>query len=360
MKNIAVSLPSKPRQAYRIYVGTNIVKDIAALFDFKAYSKIMIITDEVGAKHYLQELQAKLPLKSGAVVLPNGESSKHIESSQIIWKALLDGGFDRKSLVINLGGGVICDMGGFAAATYMRGIDFIHIPTTLLAQVDASIGGKTGINFGGIKNPIGAIYQPTGIVIDTAFLSTLPDREFISGFGEIIKQALIWDKDYLVEATSKLPGEFSPAELEAIIDRSCQIKLEVMSSDENENDQRKLLNYGHTIGHGFEAVSHESPRPLLHGEAVSIGIVAENYIAVKEGIMSAADAEIAKEALIGVSLPVSISNVNADDVLEKMNSDKKSDSGKLQFTLVDRIGHALYNQSVPDEIVAEAVSSVIQ
>lgn len=360
MKNITVSLPSKPREGYRIYVGTDIVKDIADMFDFTAYSKIMIVTDEVGKQHFLEDLQSALPGESEVVVLPNGEGSKHIESAQLIWNALLEAGFDRKALVINLGGGVICDMGGFAASTYMRGIGFIHIPTTLLAQVDASIGGKTGINFGGIKNPIGAIRQPSGIVTDTQLLTTLPDREFVSGFGEIIKQALIWDKDYLTEATAKLPRDLTSQELEVIIERSCQIKLEVMSSDENENDQRKLLNYGHTIGHGFEAVSHEGDNSLLHGEAVSIGIVAENHLGVKLGLMSAEDAETAKKALAETGLPVTISNIEADSVIKKMRSDKKNNSGRLQFTLIDRIGHALYNQAAPDDLVAEAVRSVIK
>lgn len=358
MKEVKVELSLGERRGYSIHVGPGSIKRLGSLYDLGRYSKVVVITDETVQPLLLEELESSLPEGSAALRLPAGERHKDIDSVQKIWKALHDTGCDRKSLVINLGGGVIGDLGGFAASTYMRGIDFLNVPTTLLSQVDSSIGGKTGMNFAGIKNLIGSFNQPVGVVIDPQTLATLPTRELSSGFAEVIKHGLIWDRDYFEQVTAKKPADFTQDELTDIISGSCAIKLAIIKDDVREGGARKLVNFGHSVGHALEAISHDSDKPLLHGEAISLGMVAEADISVRSGKLATEDLEKVRRALTDAGLPVSLSGMDVDEVMEKMRSDKKNTGGRPNFTLIDSIGHALYDQEVPANVVTEALEAI--
>lgn len=359
MQKITVS-PS-PGQPYTctVIVGINTINDISSLFDLQHYSTLFIVTDEAVAPLFLDTLLSVLPSEAASMILPPGEQHKHIETVQNIWTAMHEAACDRQSLVINLGGGVIGDLGGFAAATYMRGIDFINIPTTLLAQVDASIGGKTGFNFAGIKNLIGSLQQPLSVIIDPQTLTNLPEREFLSGFAEIIKHGLIADSQFFEQVTSKPPLEFNVEEMADIIAQSCRIKAKVVSEDETEQGSRKLLNFGHTIGHAVEALSFETGTPLLHGEAISLGMLAEADISLRQDLLSSADFERIKQALTTAGLATAVINMPVERILEKMQSDKKNDHGQVNFTLLEGVGQTSYNNHVPPSVVTEAIQAII-
>lgn len=339
-----------------IFIGSGLMEKIPTLLDIKKYSKIFIITDQNTKPLFLKKLISTLPIKSGSIDLPSGEKAKNIESIKKIWEALVKGQYDRKSLVINLGGGVICDMGGFAASTFMRGLDFLNIPTTLLAQVDASVGGKTGIDFAGIKNLIGAFDQPMAVIVDVDALATLPKREFLSGFSEIIKHGLICNEKYFEKITSKHPLQFTDKELIGIIAKSIQIKADIIEEDETEENNRKILNFGHTVGHAIESLSLESASPLLHGEAVSIGMFIEAKISHQMKLIPAADLQLIKQSLINADLPVSVNLTEVDKVIKLMRSDKKNEKGKINFTLLDGIGKAIINQYVPKSIIKKELA----
>ncbi len=357
MHTLSVKPDIKPQKATTIHVGSGAIEQISSLFDSSRYSSLFIVADK-NVQVHLKKLLKALPKEVVAVVLPIGAQPKDLKGIQKIWTAMHKAGCDRQSLVINLGGGSIGDRGGFAASTYMRGVDFLNIPTTLLSQVDASVGGKTGFDFDGIKNLIGAFSQPMGVLVDPQLLDTLPSREFISGFGEIIKHGLIWDKDHFKKATAKAPQKFSQAELTDIIIQSIMIKAEIVQGDETETGMRKLLNYGHTIGHAIESLSLETKSPLLHGEAISIGMAAEAIIANKQGLISAVEKRKIEKALVRAGLPTTAPGFKVSDILKKMQSDKKNSHGELNFSLPDGIGRAVYDQKVPKAVVSEALKAV--
>lgn len=337
---------------YDVIIGLDLLQNLSSLFDLSKYSKITIITDSNIDRIYSEKIGLNQEVEK--IVINPGEENKNIVTIQEIWKQLQARRVDRKSLVINLGGGVVGDSGGFAASTYMRGIDFLQIPTTLLAQVDASIGGKVGINFNGIKNLIGAFNQPIGVVCDISLLKTLPDREFIEGFGEIVKHGVISDKEYFNFVTSKKPREFSDEELVEIVEKSCEIKKKIIEEDVLEKNIRKLVNFGHTIGHALESLSLESDNPLLHGEAVSIGMVVEGKISVLKGMLKEEDLNKIIKSLENVGLPTKYS-FNEDKVLEKIKSDKKSKKGIVYFTLISEIGKAETSHKVPNDEILKAL-----
>lgn len=358
MYTLPINIKSTAKLAYPIYIGNDIFGKIFSLFNLSQYSKIVIITDKAVDKILSQKLQQQLKIKSFVLVIDSGEKAKNIQTLQQIWHELLKIGCDRKSLVINLGGGVITDMGGFAASTFMRGVDFLQIPTTLLSMVDASVGGKVGIDFADVKNLLGSFNQPIGVIIDINTLKSLPKREFNSGFAEIIKHGLISDKDYFDFVTSKKPDEFLPQELEEIIYKSCQIKSTVVSQDEKENGLRKILNFGHTIGHAIESLSLKTDKPLLHGEAVSIGMVAEAKISQLIGNISESDFQQIKKVLGDSGLPIKTDISGIDHIMEKITHDKKSEKGQVNWTLLKKIGEGVINQQVSSEIVVEALGVI--
>lgn len=347
MKKIKVHIKNNSRQDYPIFIGIGLIEQINSLLDIVQYSKAVIVTDKNIPSSLLQKLQSAIPITNSIIILDNGDQNKNLDSVQKVLETLIDSGCDRKSLVINLGGGVIGDIGGFAASIFMRGIDFLQIPTTLLSQVDASVGGKVGINFFKIKNLLGTFQQPIAVIIDVGILSTLPQREFISGFAEIIKHGLIADKKYFQVVTAKKPQDFSQKELLDIIEKSCQIKIAIVSQDEKEGDIRKLLNFGHTIGHAVEAISLETDKPLLHGEAISMGMMAEAKISKVLGLLSDEEFKTIEKSLINAGLPTNL-DLPADKILEKIKSDKKNIKGETSFTLLESIGKAIINKTVKE------------
>jgi len=357
MHTLSVKPDTKPQKATTIHIGSGATTQISSLFDLSPYSAIFIVSDKNVAPH-LKKLLKALPKQANTVAFAVGAQPKDLQGIQKIWTAMHKAGCDRQSLVINLGGGSIGDRGGFAASTYMRGVDFLNIPTTLLAQVDASVGGKTGFDFDGIKNLIGTFSQPMGVLVDPQLLDTLPTREFISGFGEIIKHGLIWDKDHFKKATAKTPQKFTQDQLRDIIIQSIMIKAEIVKSDETEAGMRKLLNYGHTVGHAIESLSLETKNSLLHGEAISVGMAAEAIIAHKQGLISAVERRKIENALVKAGLPTTAPGFKVSDILKKMQSDKKNSRGELNFSLPDGLGRAVYNQKVPKAVLSEALKAV--
>lgn len=325
-------------------IKDNIINDLASWIDFSQFSKVIVLTDENVIKYH------KLNFEN--IVIPMGEKNKNLETVSKIWKAMNDFGMDRKSLLINFGGGVVCDLGGFCASTYMRGIKFINIPTTLLAQVDASVGGKTGFDFNGVKNLVGTFAEPYQVIIDTSVLKTLPKREYISGLAEVIKYGIIYDKsffDYLYD--KKIENKY-------IIEKSCEIKTKVVESDFKDNGIRKILNFGHTIGHAVESLSLKTDNPLLHGEAVAVGIMGEAYIAWQIGYITQDELNLVKEILIKYELPIKY-NQDVNEIYLILLKDKKNSFNKIKFVLPQRLGKCLFDVKVEESIIKEAIRFII-
>jgi len=285
------------------------------------------------------------------VELPEGESAKTVEVAGRGWDALLDAGLDRGSTVVALGGGAVGDLAGFVAATYMRGVNFVQVPTTLLGQVDASIGGKTAVDHPKAKNLIGAFHQPRLVLVDPAVLTTLPDREFRSGLAEVIKHGIVLDAAYFAD----LEASYGPLlardidTLTRVVAGSCRLKAHVVERDEQEAELRAVLNYGHTIGHAVEAATGFAR--WTHGEAVSIGMIAEARLAERLGLASAATTHRQAALLQAVGLPVRGSGAAPASVLEALGRDKKSRNGRVPFVLAPEIGRFKVVQDVPREAV---------
>lgn len=292
------------------------------------------------------------------VIIPDGEEYKDYLWSYYILTELLKQKLDRKSCLIALGGGVIGDITGFVASIYMRGINFVQVPTTLLAQVDSSVGGKTGVNHNLGKNMIGTFYQPRLVWIDIETLKTLPEREFLSGLSEVIKYGVIWDRDFFdfLDRERESILAFDPLSLTHIIRRSCEIKAEVVSKDEREAGLRAILNFGHTVGHAIETVT--GYRMYLHGEAISIGMRAEAKLSMLLGISREEVEERALSILSSYRLPVNIPvQIKDDEIISTMEIDKKSQSGKLRFVLPERIGRVRIEEVTELEKIKKAINS---
>ncbi len=359
MKKIIVKIKDNAQLTYPIFIGENIVENLGKLINFSKYSKIVLVTDKHIEKLLLKQMPQFLPQNSEVIVMPIGERSKTIDTVEEIWRELLDLHCDRKTLVINMGGGVILDMAGFAASTFMRGLDFINIPTTLLSQVDASVGGKTGVNFLEVKNLIGTFNQPKAVIIDVALLQTLSERDFIAGFGEVIKTGAIADKKLFEFVSSKKPKEFSQKELVSIVEKTIKIKTQIVEKDQKETSLRKLLNFGHTIGHAIEILSQTTDNPLLHGEAVAIGMVAEAQIAVEKNLLKQSTFDELIKKILHAGLPVKTLNIKTNDIVEKMQTDKKNEKGNIKFTLLKRIGQGVVNQDASDSTIKTAVGKIL-
>ncbi|MGH7279691.1 MAG: 3-dehydroquinate synthase [Candidatus Rokuibacteriota bacterium] len=273
-----------------------------------------------------------------ALEVPDGEAAKTLAVAERCWSALLDAGLDRTATVLALGGGAVGDLAGFVAATYMRGTNFVQIPTTVLAQVDASIGGKTAIDHPRAKNLIGAFHQPRLVLVDPATVTTLPEREYRSGLAEIVKHGIVLDAAYFaeLERDSGLLAERHPETLERVIAGSCQLKASVVERDEREADLRAVLNYGHTVGHALEAASDY--RRFTHGEAVALGIVAEARLARRLGMASGETVERQVRLLAAVGLPVRAETIDVEAVLQAIARDKKAKNGRVPFVLAPAIG----------------------
>ncbi|WP_326494303.1 3-dehydroquinate synthase [Sphingobacterium sp. UT-1RO-CII-1] len=316
------------------------------------YSQVLILVDRNTNDHCLPVLQSALPdiLDYDIIEVDPGEENKNIDFCIGVWNTMLDFGADRKSLMINLGGGVVTDMGGFAASTFKRGIDFIQIPTTLLAQVDASVGGKTGIDLGNVKNIIGTFNQPKAVFISSAFLETLDDRQTKSGYAEIIKHGLIYDKDLFFKV--KNINESLSGSLDALVFRSVEIKNEVITKDPHEQNLRKILNFGHTIGHAIEGYSmlHDA-EPLLHGEAIGIGMICEGYLSYKLNNLTKDELQHIVDVFKELYPRYIFDKKIYADLIDLMRNDKKNESNKLGFVLLSKIGSCDYNKFISEEDV---------
>ncbi|QWR78026.1 3-dehydroquinate synthase [Candidatus Magnetomonas plexicatena] len=299
----------------------------------------------------------KAGFSTGFVLIPDGEEYKSLSWLSYILTELLKGGLDRKSALVALGGGVIGDMTGFAASIYMRGIDYVAVPTTLLSQVDSSVGGKTGVNHQLGKNMIGTFYQPRIVFIDTDTLQTLPKRETISGIGEVIKYGVIKDKEffhYLKNHREQILNKEDTA-LTHIIKRSCQIKAEVVSFDERESGLREILNFGHTIGHAIESVT--GYMRYLHGEAVAIGMNFESRLSVKLGLFDEKQSYDIMDLIESYGLPATITSekLSVNSLLDAMSHDKKAESGSLKFVLPEKIGTVKVLKGINREDIASVL-----
>ncbi|MBK0368570.1 3-dehydroquinate synthase [Flavobacterium agrisoli] len=320
------------------------------------YSKIFIIVDtqtnEHCAPHFLPLLETDLTVE--IIEFESGEINKNIDTCIEIWKVLTELGADRKSLVINLGGGVVTDLGGFVASTFKRGLDFIHIPTTLLSMVDASVGGKTGVDLGNLKNQIGVINVPLMVLIDTHYLETLPQNEMRSGLAEMLKHGLIYDRQYWEQFLDLTSLDFDT--LDTLIYRSVEIKNEIVKQDPTEKNIRKALNFGHTLGHAIEGyfLDHEAKKTLLHGEAIAIGMILESYICLRKNLISEAEYIQIKKTIQTIYEDVDFETSDIDPILELLIHDKKNEYGLIQFALIDGIGKIIINQSVENNLILDA------
>jgi len=346
-------------RSYPIYIGAGLLSRFELLSPHIVGRQVAIVTNETVAPLYLGQLEAALQgYERTAIVLADGESFKSWETLQLIFDGLLEARHDRRTTVIALGGGVIGDMAGFAAACYQRGVNFIQIPTTLLSQVDSSVGGKTGINHPLGKNMIGAFYQPQAVLIDTASLSTLPARELSAGLAEVIKYGLICDEPFLtwLEASMQALRSLDGAALTDAIARSCAAKARVVSADERESGVRATLNLGHTFGHAIE--TEQGYGTWLHGEAVAAGTVMALDMSHRLGWISADERDRAVRLFMAAGLPVvPPADMSADDFLRHMAVDKKVLDGQLRLVLLRQLGEAVVTADFAPEILHATLSA---
>ena len=340
-----------------VFVGNEVFNVLNEYLRPYRNSKIFILVDENTLKHCATELITKNEILHNAEIIEidSGEANKTIDVCYQIWKTLSEYRADRKSLLINLGGGVITDMGGFIASTYKRGIDFVNIPTTLLAQIDASVGGKTGVDFEGLKNVLGIFNEAKGVFVYPGFLKTLDKRHMMSGYAEALKHALIKDAKYW-KALKK--GMLSDSEnWLGLITTSINIKNEIVLKDPLEKDERKLLNFGHTIGHAIESYSLKNDSiPLCHGEAVAIGMICESYISKHQQGLSDNEAKDITNTILGFYKPYELNEAEFHQLIELMKNDKKNENNGIIFTLLSKIGESHFNQEVDVETILDAMS----
>lgn len=338
-------------------VGEQISAWVEKRFHATAPGKVLIICDSNVTLH-AQNVEHSLNAfgwKTSVFQMPAGETSKSIEVITQAWNQLVDMRADRQTIVIAVGGGVVGDAAGFVAATFARGIPFVQVPTTLLADVDSSVGGKTGINHPLAKNLIGAFHQPLGVVIDTDVLSTLPEREYLSGFAEVVKYGVILDAEFFEYLERNVEGirNRDPEVIAHAVTRSCFLKAQVVEQDEHETTGlRAILNYGHTYAHAFEALVGYGE--LLHGEAVSIGMVFASRLSERLGRTDAELTSRQVQILEAIGLPIALSHpakLSGADVIQRMQLDKKTLSGQLRFVLPTRLGHVELVKTVPVEEV---------
>lgn len=341
---------------YLVHFNQNAYEALNNHLKENKYSNLFIIVDnetnEYCLPKFLPLLETDLTIE--IVEFESGEINKNIETCIEIWKVLTELGADRKSLVINLGGGVVTDLGGFVASTFKRGVDFINIPTTLLSMVDASVGGKTGVDLGNLKNQIGVINVPQMVLIDTDYLETLPQSEMRSGLAEMLKHGLIYDAAYWKQFLDLNAIDF--ADFDELIYRSVEIKNEIVIQDPTEKNIRKALNFGHTLGHAIEGyfLESESKKTLLHGEAIAIGMILESYISLHKNLITAAEYAEIKTAIKGIYDDVIIEENDIDPILELLIHDKKNEYGLIQFALIEGIGKIKINQSVENKLILDA------
>lgn len=356
---IPVRYEGKPCYDIHLEQDFKLLPGLLRELGYQRECKVCILTDDNVAPLYLEEvkklLQEYFSLCTSHVI-PAGESYKNTDTVGSAYKHLIGEGFDRKDLLVALGGGVVGDLTGFTAATYLRGIDFVQIPTTLLSQVDSSIGGKTGVDFMQYKNMVGAFYMPRLVYMNLAALATLPERQFLSGMGEILKHGQIKDDTYFGRTAEAYEAIMTkqPEALEKMIAESCIIKRDVVERDPREQGERALLNFGHTIGHAIEKLSDFR---LLHGECVALGMVAAAYLSCKYGSYEKKDFEQLIQVLSLFRLPVRLQQpgFSPEEVLTVTRLDKKMESGKIKFILLKKPGEAYITRELEEEQILEGI-----
>lgn len=323
--------------------------------------KLCIVTDTHVAPLYLETVKKALAEISGEIsefIFPAGEASKNLQTVERLYKTLVEKELDRKSLLVALGGGVVGDLTGFAAATYLRGIDFVQVPTTLLAQVDSSVGGKTGVDFLCYKNMVGAFHQPRLVYMNLSTLTTLPAQEFSCGIGEILKTGLICDKDFF-EFVSSHAEQIRSLDLTAVsgmVRRCCEIKAGVVERDPKEQGERALLNLGHTVGHAIEKLKDFS---MLHGQCVAVGLMAAAELSRSRGLLTEAETEKIKKSCLSYDLPVQVAGLQAEEILAATKKDKKMAQGRIRFILMDGIGRSFMDDTVTDAELLACIQETI-
>ena len=360
MQTLTVDLGDR---SYPIHIGAGLLGRAELILPHLAQKRVMVVTNTTVAPLYLAQLTATLQAGGVAVdslVLPDGEAYKNRETLNLIFDALLTQRAERKTTLIALGGGVIGDMTGFAAASYQRGVPFIQIPTTLLSQVDSSVGGKTGINHPLGKNMIGAFYQPKVVLADTDTLKTLPARELSAGLAEVIKYGLIWDVEFLawLEAHMDKLRALDPAAITHAIFRSCEIKAQVVAQDEREGGIRAILNLGHTFGHAIETGMGYGN--WLHGEAVAAGMVMAVETSRRMGWLTEADVARTRTLIRAAGLPDTAPDLGVDRWLEYMGHDKKVEGGKMRFVLLKKLGEAFVTGDVPTAVLQQTLKGSVK
>lgn len=341
---------------YSIFFNEKGYEALNSFINENKYSKVFIIVDSntnaFCLSKFMPYLETNLPIE--IVEFEDGEPNKNIETCVQIWNVLTELDGDRKSLVINVGGGVVTDLGGFVASTFKRGIDFIHVPTTLLSMVDASVGGKTGVDLGNLKNQIGVINMPKMVLIDTSYLETLSKNEMRSGLAEMLKHGLIYDTVYWENFLDLKAMDF--ADFDELIHRSVEIKNEIVLQDPTEKNIRKALNFGHTLGHAIESyfLENENKKTLLHGEAIAIGMILESYLSFKKGLIIKQEYHQIKTTIKAIYEEVIFQENDIKSIMKLLIHDKKNEYGNIQFALIGGIGKIKINQSVENELIIKS------
>ena len=342
---------------YSVYIGRDVLQEFNSILkDCEAqYSKLFIFCDENSSQFCLPHLIEHVPMLIGSelIEIESGEQNKTLDICTKVWDTISESKADRKSIIINLGGGVVCDMGGMIASLYKRGVKFFHIPTTLLAQVDASVGGKLAVDLGGHKNQIGLFRNPDIVLVDPEFLTTLPERHWMSGLAEVLKHALIADADYwtFLAGMDLQNDDF----LQALLHKSIDIKNKIVLQDWEEQGIRKTLNFGHTVGHALESEALSNNEDLLHGEAVAIGLAVETIISEMTNALDAEQCAIVLERLHRIFNLTPIPEEKFNALIEWMRHDKKNDDSLINFTLLKCIGEAEYDKTALQDIIENAM-----
>lgn len=347
---------------YTIFFNEESFVYLQNLLQPEAYSKIFVLVDENTNEYCLPYFLANLPteIEIEIIEIEAGEEHKNMYTCMDLWHTFIDLEADRKSILLNLGGGVITDIGGFVASTFKRGIEFINIPTTLLAMVDASIGGKNGVDLGNLKNQIGVINEPKSVIILSKFLETLPSNQMRSGLAEMLKHGLIYDKSYW--NTLKNLNDLNTEDLDVLIKQSIDIKIEIVSQDLNENGIRKALNFGHTLGHAIESyfLEFEENKKLLHGEAIAIGMILESHLSFQLNLISKEDFAEIKYIITDVFEKIQFEETDVPNILKLLVFDKKNEFGNVKFTLLNKIGESKINQTVDESLILLAFEDYLK
>ncbi|MCL6414949.1 3-dehydroquinate synthase [Aestuariirhabdus sp. Z084] len=356
MQTLTVDLDIR---SYPIHIGQQLLQHSELLTKHISGNQVLIVSNETVAPLYMDTVVAGLDDYEVSVsVLPDGEQYKTLETLSLIYDSLLENRHNRTTTLIALGGGVVGDMAGFAAASYQRGVKFIQIPTTLLSQVDSSVGGKTGVNHPLGKNMIGAFHQPQLVLVDLDSLSTLPDRELSAGIAEVIKYGLLYDDAFYgwLKASMEKLVERDVEALQYAIYRSCEIKAEIVAADEKESGQRALLNLGHTFGHAIE--THQGYGQWLHGEAVAVGMLMAADLSARLGWIANSDVAGLKKLLLRAGLPVvPPTDMSAEDFISLMAVDKKVMDGALRLVLLKPMGHAVISSDFPIDLLQQTLNA---